>query len=82
MQNDHKHDRKLAELIRITDELEARKALYDELDKLTIELKESGFQHAIFHGHEIKLCDNFEEKNVQFRVAGVRRFECKIKKMK
>ena len=79
MQNEHKHDKKLAELIRLTEALDARKALYDELDRVTLELKAEGFEHAIFRGKEITLQDNFSEKNVQWRMAAVRRYEAKVK---
>jgi len=73
---------KLARIIELTRELEIRKALYDELDKLTLELKAEGFNHKIMLGLEITLKDNFESANVQWRMAAVRRYEIKVKKLK
>jgi len=73
---------KLARVIELTRELEIRKALYDELDKLTLELKAEGFNHKIMLGLEITLKDNFESANVQWRMAAVRRYEIKVKKLK
>jgi len=75
-------EEKLEKLIELTEALEARKALYDELDKVTLELREAGFHHAILHGKEITLRDNFSEKNVQWRMAAVRRFEAIVKDVK
>ena len=73
---------KLKKLLDLTEALEARKALYDELDQLTLELQAQGFDHAVFEGKDITLVDNFNVKNVVFRPAGVRRYECKIKDAK
>lgn len=72
----------LKRLIDLTEALEARKALYEELEAVTLALQEQGFQHAVFEGKDITLVDNFAEKNVQWRMAAVRRFEAKIKEAK
>jgi len=77
------HEEKIAKLIELTEEIERRKSLYDELEKLTLELKEAGFTSGEFKkypGKEyaLELVDNFSEKNVAWRMAAVRRWEIKV----
>lgn len=72
----------LKRVIDIQRELDIRKALYDELDMLTIQLQDEGFKHAELDGMTLDLVDNFEKGNTCFRPAGVKRFELKIKGVK
>lgn len=77
MTNDH--NIKLKRVLEIQKELEVRKALYDELDRLTLELKAGGFVSAELEGLRLELIDNFAEgKNTCFRPAGVKRFEIDV----
>jgi hypothetical protein len=70
---------RLARIIEIQRELDIRKELYAELDRITLELVESGFASAELEGLQIDLVDNFAEgKNTVFRPAGVKRFELKV----
>jgi len=72
----------LARVIELQAELDVRKALYEELDMLTIQLQSEGFKDAELEGQVITLVDNFEVNNTCFRPAGVKRFELKVKKVK
>lgn len=72
----------LFRVIEIQAELDVRKALYEELDMLTMQLEDEGFQDAEFNGFLMTLVDNFERSNTAFRPAGVKRFELKVKRMK
>lgn len=77
------HSIKLKRVLELQAEIELRKALYDELDKLTLELLEDGFRDATLDGITLELVDNFAAgKNTVFRPAGVKRFEIKVKKVK
>lgn len=70
---------KLSRVLEIQRELDIRKELYAELDRITLELQESGFASAELDGLRIDLVDNFSEgKNTVFRPAGVKRFEIKV----
>lgn len=72
---------KLARIISIKNELDLRKELYDELDKLVLELKDTGFKSFDMEGLRLELVDNFEETNVCYRPAGVKRWEMKIESL-
>lgn len=72
----------LARVIQLKNELDARTALYDELDMLAIQLQAEGFKDAVLDGQIITLVDNFETVNTVFRTAGVKRFELKVKRLK
>lgn len=79
IENNDEHEAKIKRVIEIQKELELRKALYDELDKLTLELKAGGFVSTDIQGLHIELVDNFAEgKNTCFRPAGVKRFEIEV----
>jgi hypothetical protein len=69
-------------VIEIQAELEVRKALYEELDLLTVQLQDEGFQREVLGNVTIELVDNFAKSNTSFRPAGVKRFELKIKTTK
>ena len=70
---------KLARILDIQAELDARKALYEELDNLVLELRAAGFTSTDLNGMRMELVDNFAEgKNTVFRPAGVKRFEMDI----
>lgn len=56
----------------IMDVLEAQKRLYARLDELTLALKDQEIGRL-----GLMVVDNFAQKNVAFRVAGVKRFELK-----
>lgn len=75
-------DGKLARLIELQKELDFRKELYAEQDRIVLELQAEGFQTAEFEGMVLELRDNFAEGNTVFRPAGVKRFELRIKKVK
>ncbi len=72
----------LKRILSIQAELDVRKALYDELDMLTMQLQDEGFHHAEIGEFLIDLVDNFANGNTCFRPAGVKRFEIKVKKNK
>lgn len=72
----------LARVIQLQDELDIRKSLYDELDMLTIQLQADGFVNAELDGLVFTLVNNFEKGNTVFRVAGVKHYEIKVKKVK
>lgn len=77
------NESKLKRVIELQAEIEVRKALYDELDKLTLELQAEGFKHAELEGLVVDLVDNFADgRNTVFRPAGVKRFEMKVRKVK
>lgn len=82
MSEDKKIEEKLNRVLDIQEELDLRKKLYAEYDKLVCELQELGFEHAILRGLEVELVDNFKEKNTVYRVAGVKHYELKIKAVK
>lgn len=66
--------------LEITGELERVKALYAELDAITLQLVEMGCLAYDGKGWTVRITDNYESKNVVFRPAAVRRFELKAKK--
>lgn len=72
----------LARALCIMRELEVRKALFAELDALTLELRAGGFVSGIQDGIELELRDNFDETNIQWRMAAVKRYELVEKKAK
>lgn len=59
--------------LKLMTKLEANKALYQELDEITVTIAKVGETGT----PELILVDNFAEKNVAFRPAAVRRFELK-----
>ena len=79
------------ELVRIKTLLEANKPLYEQLEKLTLQLKELvGTEEVALMEEQvvltpggpvfaapqyIRIVDNFSEKNTVFRPAAVKRFE-------
>ena len=74
---------KIARVLELQRELDLRKELYSELDRLTLELQQEGFRSQEVEGMLLELVDNFADgKNTVFRPAGVKRFELKIKKVK
>ena len=72
----------LARVIEIQAELDVRKALYEELDMLTVQLQDEGFVREHFGDLIVELVDNFSKSNTAFRPAGVKRFELRIKEAK
>lgn len=78
-----KHELKLKRVIELQTGIEERKALYAELDQLTLELKADGFSDATLDGLVIELVDNFADgRNTVFRPAGVKRYEMRVTKVK
>lgn len=72
-------NQKLKRVIDIVKELEVRKELYAELDRLTLELQAESFTATTLDGMFIELVDNFADgKNTVFRPAGVKRFEMSV----
>lgn len=70
----------LARVLEIQAELDVRKALYEELDMLTMQLQDEGFQRELLGDCTIELVDNFATSNTAFRPAGVKRFELRVKR--
>lgn len=62
----------LKELEKIQKKLEANKKNYERVEQIVMTLKNQDLSNF---GYEV--VDNFKEKNVVFRPAGVRRFELK-----
>jgi hypothetical protein len=65
----------------VKDLLEGVKPLYDELDILTLELKDLvnvGETLSTEDKRFVTLIDNYSEKNTVFRVAAVRRYEVEL----
>lgn len=65
--------------LKIQQELEHNKPLYKEMDEIIIQLAREGFTGADLGNIQVELVDNFEEKNTCFKVAGVKRFDLKVK---
>lgn len=76
------HAEILRRVIDIQAELNVRKALYTELDMLTLQLQADGFVSAELDGLLVELVDNFAKDNTVWRVAGVKHYELKTKKVK
>lgn len=72
----------VAKALRIQAELDIRKALYDELDKVIAELVTDGFREISFGDKRVVIQDNFASTNTVFRQAGVKRWELKVLKAK
>lgn len=72
----------LGKLMEIEQRIEESKKLYEARDEVTLELLKQGFVTIEHEGVEFRLTDNFAEKNVAYRVAFVRRYEVKMKKLK
>ena len=73
----------LARLIVVTAEIELIKKKYEELDALTLGLREAGFVSAEVAGKLYTLTDNFADgKNVSYKISFCRRFEIKVKTLK
>jgi len=69
---------KLKRIIEIQAELDSRKALFEEYDRLVQDLAAEMFAQAEVQGLILSLKDNFAETNTVFRVAGVKRYEMTI----
>ena len=72
-------------ILRLMKRLEQVKPLYGKLDDLTLSLLNKKIPETIrFDGEvvELKLVDNFAEKNTAYKTTGVKRFELKVKKIK
>lgn len=71
-----------ARAVAISKQLESYKALYEELDTIAAQLKAArgvGVFHAVPSGAMVvTVVDNFEDTNVVWKPAGVRRFELKV----
>ena len=76
--------RKLFRIMYLKQKLESVKPLYEEIDRLTMELVSAKkLPKALVLGKDyvaVELVDNFAEKNTVFRPAGVKRFEIKFKR--
>lgn len=64
--------------------INATKKFYEELDVITLKLKElQGVGTEVeVNDFTLKIVDNFESKNTVFRPTGVKRFELDIKAQK
>lgn len=58
-------------------QLESMKPLYNELDKLTQDLMESGATGTDLGKLKLVLVDNFETKNTVFKTTSIKRYELK-----
>jgi hypothetical protein len=65
--------------LKIQQSLEQNKPLYQELDEIVLKLANEGFTSDKFENVEVEIVDNFASKNTCFKVAGVKRFELKVK---
>lgn len=65
--------------LKIQQKLEENKPLYQELDEIVLKLANDGFTHDTIDNVEVELVDNFATKNTCFKVAGVKRYDLKIK---
>lgn len=68
----------LLRLLEIKAELDSRNALYEEYDKLVLELQKGGFSLAVIGEDAISLVDNFAESNTAWKSCGVKRYDIKI----
>lgn len=73
-----KQDELIKQALDLVARLEERKALYAELDAVTLALRDCGFVSTELDGLTLSLVDNFAEGNTVFRPAGVKRFELKV----
>lgn len=71
---------KLRKALAIQRELDLRKVLFEELDKVVAELRAAGFTEAIVDDKIVKLQDNFADTNTQWRMAAIKRWELKVTK--
>lgn len=71
-------DVKLQELLRVYDALEERKALFLELDRLILELREAGVTEGSVGDRTVTIVDQYEAKNTAWTSAAVRRFNVKV----
>ncbi len=75
---------KINRVIEIQKELDKRKELYTELDRLTLELQQLGLTEVKVRDTStleeifVTIIDNFCERNTVFRPAGVKRFEVSL----
>lgn len=65
-----KKGKRLAELL---DQVEGFKEIYNEIDKLTIDLVEVGCLRI----DDVWIIDNFATKNTAFKTTAIKRFEAK-----
>lgn len=68
----------LSELLSVQAQLDARKALYERLNSLTLELVRLGFVRCVRGAEVIELKDNFAHGNTAWTAAPVRRFEVEV----
>lgn len=77
-----KKQRLLNGIITLHQRIEAIKPCYEELDKLTLELKDLvGVESYVIEDRTligVQVVDNFAEKNTAFRVASIQRFKAEI----
>lgn len=75
-------ERLLSRAFDINKVLESTKPLYEELDQLTVELRNQlGDNEVTLNGYAFKVEDNFAEKNTVFRPVGVKHFQLKIESL-
>ena len=68
----------LLRLLQVKAELDSVKVLYEEYDKLVLELRDKGFSLAIIGDDAISLVDNFAESNTSWKSCGVKRYDVKV----
>lgn len=69
---------KLKRVIEIVEELEVRKALYTEFDRLVLELVSEGFTTARVNDLVLNLKDNFASGNTGWTSAAVKRYDIEV----
>lgn len=69
---------KLKRLLDIQRELDVRKALYAEYDKIVLELVQEKFIRAAVDGFVLELKDNFLESNTGWTRSAVKRYEVEV----
>lgn len=72
-------DPRLARVLEIKHELDLRKALFEEFDRLIVELAKDGFRECITEESVISLKDAFAEgKNTGWTSAAVKRYDIEV----
>ncbi len=71
-------DPRLSRLLAITKQLDERKRLYEEYDRLVLELYNEGFDYTVVDDLVVELVDRFAAGNTAFTSAAVKRFELHI----
>lgn len=72
------NDPLLDQLLDVEAQLIEAKRLYSLRDVLLDQLLKKNFKCLVYKGRNFQIVDNFSDRNVAFKTAGVKRFELKI----